>query len=68
MQRAEKDFLEIGFFENCFAPRIGPPLAGFGRYFGVRKLVSGATVGPSLGPWGTQKRPEKRQKLFWETP
>ena len=31
------------FSQNVELPSFGPPFAGFGRYVGVRKLVSGAT-------------------------
>ena len=56
------------FFESRILPRVGPPLAGFGRYFGARKLDSGATFWPSLGPWGPQKRPEKKPKRILKNP
>ena len=44
----------LGFFQNVFSPPIGPPLAGFGRYLGVRKLVSGAAFRAHSGPWGPE--------------
>ena len=56
MQRAGRNFSKYGFFENRILPRVGPPLVGFGRYFGARKLDSGATFWPSLGPRGGAKK------------
>ena len=52
----------FSFKQKCVLPRFGPPLAEFGRYFGVRKLVSRATFWTNLGPWGPQKQPEKQNQ------
>ena len=65
MQRTEKEFLEIRCFETAFCLESGRNLpgnfTGSGRYFDVRKLVSGATFWPNLGPWGPQTTPENHK-------
>ena len=55
-----------GFFQHIFSPPIGPPLAGFGRYFGVQKLVFEATFWALLGSGGEQI-PQDSQTRFEQT-
>ena len=59
---------KAGSFQNGFLPPIGPPLAGFGRYFGVRKLVPGATFWAHSRPPGGPKTARKIPKTSWEFP
>ena len=59
---------KAGSFQNCFLPPIGPSLAGFGRYFGVRKLVPGATFWAHSRPPGGPKTARKITKTSWEFP
>ena len=51
------------FFQNVFSPPIGSPLAGFGRYSGVRKLVPGGTFWAHSGPQGDKKQ-QKTKHVF----
>ena len=53
-------------FQNAFLPPIGPPLAGFGRYFGVRKLAPRAPFWSTPGPWGAKKKTRKTPETFWK--
>ena len=46
--------------KNTFSPRVGSPLAGFGRYSGVQKLVFCVTFRQSLGP---RRPPDIGQKI-----
>ena len=70
MQRTEKEFLEIRCFETAFCLESGRNLpgnfTGSGRYFDVRKLVSGATFWPNLGPWGPQTTPKITKHIEFE--
>ena len=59
---------KAGSFQNGLLPPIGPPLAGFGRYFGVRKLVPGATFWAHSRPPGGPKTARKIPKTSWEFP
>ena len=52
--------------ENVLLPPIGPPLAGFGRYVGVRKLCSWATCWADSGPPGGPKTARKIPKTVWK--
>ena len=56
----------LRFFQNAFLPPIGPPLAGFGRYFGVRKLAPGATFWAHPRPLGGPQKVPKRPKQFFK--
>ena len=47
-----------------FLPPIGPPLAGCGRYFGVREPAPGGTFWSHPRPLGGPKKSRKNQKLF----
>ena len=68
MQQAKKEFLEFRFFETRSLPRVGPPLAGFGRSFGIRKLVSKATVWPNLDRRRAPTNGPKKHKNDVEKP
>ena len=46
-------------FQLGLLPSIGPPLARFGRYFGVRKVVPGDTFGVHSAPLRGQKTENK---------
>ena len=48
-----------GGCRNGVLPRIGPPLAGFGQYSSVQKLVLCVTFGKTSAPGGPQKSPPK---------
>ena len=63
-----RQWLALAIFHTVCLPPIGPQLAGFGRYSGVRKLASGATFWPNLGPCGPPKRPEKKTNTILKHP
>ena len=54
-------------FQNVFSLPIGSPLAGFGRDFGVRKLIPGGTVWAHSRPLGGQKKKNRKQTTCWKS-
>ena len=60
--------LLLCFFQNAFLPPMGPPLAEFGRYTGVRKLVPVGTFWAQFGPRRGPNKSRKNPKHFLEHP
>ena len=62
----------LRFCQNACLPPIGPPVAGFGRYSGVRKLVPGGPFWARSRPLGGPKKSRERDRkkggsLFLQT-
>ena len=55
------------FFQIALSPSLGWPLAGFGRYSGVRKLVPGGTFWAHSGPQRDKKHNNKKPDTSLKT-
>ena len=55
------------FFQIALSPSLGWPLAGFGRYSGVRKLVPGGTFWAHSGPQRDKKHNSKKPDTSLKT-
>ena len=56
------------FFQIALSPSLGWPLAGFGRYSGVRKLVPGGTFWAHSGPQRDKNTQQQKTRHVFENP